>query len=252
MNVNIDASKFPVPKDMKAASRKLKAMCGHGALAAALGVSVTEAVGLLGKGGWVNIPMMKTAIGKAGLKCESHSGLRPHEETSSLLIVKWEGPWSDKPPQVQARYRHWVASRMGLIWDSNWPSEWMTMDEWKKKLPALIPKKATHANVDSVLLLIQPEPIWEGSIHTHGIASGSFYRGEGHPRPPVIMAAHIMSLDDREETFMEMPDRWLADPHWRCENGHVSTTYLKSEEKGSLCLECGKNLWATFPEDKDD
>lgn len=40
-------------------------------------------------------------------------------------------------------------------------------------------------------------------------------------------------------TFMGIPERWLIDPHWRCANGHVSTRYLKSEEKGmALCLAC--------------
>lgn len=41
-----------------------------------------------------------------------------------------------------------------------------------------------------------------------------------------------------EPMFMGFPDAWYEDRHWACVNGHVSTTYLKSEERGSLCLAC--------------
>jgi hypothetical protein len=51
--------------------------------------------------------------------------------------------------------------------------------------------------------------------------------------------------------FLGRPDRWSAEPHWRCPNDHVSTTFLKSEERGDLCLACGANVRLTFPEDRD-
>lgn len=51
--------------------------------------------------------------------------------------------------------------------------------------------------------------------------------------------------------FMGKPDRWWEHPHWRCENDHVSVTYLKSEQKGALCLSCYKPVHLTFPEDRD-
>lgn len=52
--------------------------------------------------------------------------------------------------------------------------------------------------------------------------------------------------------FLKFPDRWYDNPHWRCINKHVSTTYLKSEARGGdLCLECGEFVNLTFPEDKD-
>jgi hypothetical protein len=35
-----------------------------------------------------------------------------------------------------------------------------------------------------------------------------------------------------------IPETWLDDPHWFCPNGHVSGVYLKSEERGDLCLAC--------------
>lgn len=51
--------------------------------------------------------------------------------------------------------------------------------------------------------------------------------------------------------FMGIPERWMDDPHWRCPNEHVSDFVLRSEMRGSLCLECMKPLWWTFPEDRD-
>jgi hypothetical protein len=51
--------------------------------------------------------------------------------------------------------------------------------------------------------------------------------------------------------FQGMPERWLDDPTWRCAQWHVSKRYLKSEEKGALCLECRTKVWLTFPEDHE-
>lgn len=41
-----------------------------------------------------------------------------------------------------------------------------------------------------------------------------------------------------ELMFMGKPDAWYDDPHWFCEGGHVSGTYLKCEEEGNRCLAC--------------
>lgn len=49
----------------------------------------------------------------------------------------------------------------------------------------------------------------------------------------------------------DRPERWWDDIHWRCENEHVSRRYLKSEERGDLCLACFGHLVLTFPEDRD-
>lgn len=57
------------------------------------------------------------------------------------------------------------------------------------------------------------------------------------------------------EMFFDKPDRWWEEgPKWRCINGHVSKTYLKSEAKGGACClagGCGEYVLLTFPEDKD-
>lgn len=52
--------------------------------------------------------------------------------------------------------------------------------------------------------------------------------------------------------FMGFPERWFDDLTWRCENGHVSKVYLKSEGLGrAACLECSAPIWMTYPEDTE-
>ncbi len=53
-----------------------------------------------------------------------------------------------------------------------------------------------------------------------------------------------------EKFFMDLPDRWYANgPMYLCENGHVSGNYLKSEEKGALCLACFKPVGLVDPKE---
>lgn len=56
-----------------------------------------------------------------------------------------------------------------------------------------------------------------------------------------------------EKMFLGVPDRWLAEgPLFRCTSGHVSSSILKSEEQGDLCLACRGRTKLTYPEDYDD
>lgn len=70
-----------------------------------------------------------------------------------------------------------------------------------------------------------------------------------------VTKQQIMTIADAEEgpKFWRIPERWLEDLTWRCPNNHVSTTYLKSEARGALCLAggCHQELHVTFPEDHD-
>ncbi len=52
--------------------------------------------------------------------------------------------------------------------------------------------------------------------------------------------------------FLGMPDRWF-EPHalYRCTQGHVSRTILKSERHGDRCLACHQPVVLTFNEDRD-
>lgn len=46
------------------------------------------------------------------------------------------------------------------------------------------------------------------------------------------------------EFFMGVPERWYeSGPHYVCENGHVSMSYLKSEKFGNVCFACMKVVW---------
>ncbi len=51
--------------------------------------------------------------------------------------------------------------------------------------------------------------------------------------------------------FLGLPDRWYESPTWRCEKGHISKRFLKSEELGDLCLACQTRVFLTFPEDAE-
>lgn len=55
--------------------------------------------------------------------------------------------------------------------------------------------------------------------------------------------------DNNSESFGGKPDRWFENPKWKCINNHVSRRYLKSEEKGDLCLACFNTCYLTYPED---
>lgn len=46
-----------------------------------------------------------------------------------------------------------------------------------------------------------------------------------------------------EEFFLGLPDAWYEPkPTYGCNSGHVSHSYLKSETKGCLCLECHESI----------
>lgn len=72
--------------------------------------------------------------------------------------------------------------------------------------------------------------------------------------PKQTLRDTLLALGEAEggEMFMGKPDRWWADPHWRCINGHVSTMIIKSEARGcDICSACREPVYLTFPEDRD-
>lgn len=122
------------------------AMCGHGALAAALECPVVSVMPHL-EPGWVNVPRMKAAIEACGRKWQRVKKLDPGQR--GVILIQWTGPWTEPgvPPAAACKYRHWVASRAGLIYDVNWPEAWMSQEAWKRKVPDLIPDRATGYQV---------------------------------------------------------------------------------------------------------
>lgn len=157
------------PTDFQEAHEKLGAMCGHGALAAALEKPVIDIMPHFSQGGWVNVPIMKAAIEKSGhawTRCE-----KPAQGQTAVILIQWLGPWTEpeRPPAAACRYRHWVASRAGLVWDVN-TEQWQTQDEWKKIIPDLLPDRSTGYSVWGSLI-IQPErgrPVWTIEVQKNG------------------------------------------------------------------------------------
>jgi len=55
-----------------------------------------------------------------------------------------------------------------------------------------------------------------------------------------------------QEMFMGLPDMWYEPFTICCPNGHVSHRYLKSEEKGNVCLACHEPTYLCPPDTKED
>lgn len=53
-------------------------------------------------------------------------------------------------------------------------------------------------------------------------------------------------------SFLGIPDRWLDDPTWKCSNGHISKSFLKSESRGDLCLACFQPVRLCDPNEKEE
>lgn len=135
-------SGFPFsPVDMDLANEHFGAVCGHGALAAALGVPVLQVVTML-KRGWVNIPTMKEAIATARKIARKHETIPA--KGNGVAMVQWLGSWMEPGVPVAARctQRHWIGLHGGMIWDAN-HQHWMTPAEWEAWVPAIYPRRAT-------------------------------------------------------------------------------------------------------------
>lgn len=107
-------------------------------------------------GGWVNIPMMKAAIAKAG-----YSAVRvpdrwpPGGALPAVVMIQWIGPWMNPgvPAAARCQHRHWVAYQAGWIWDVN-TDKWQRFEDWLAEIvPQLLPKKATAWTVALSLIL---------------------------------------------------------------------------------------------------
>lgn len=137
---------------MDVANEHFGAMCGHGALAAALGLPVLHVMPLFDKSGWVNIPTMKAAIQHAGRSYRKAP--RPPEIGIAVVLVQWLGTWMEPQAPAAARcaHRHWIAVNNMLAWDVNRP-EWIAVSEWLAWLPTIYPRRVTGHQVDSVWVI---------------------------------------------------------------------------------------------------
>lgn len=146
------------PTDFRKAHDLFGAMCGHGALASALGVPVMLAVPLFDKTGWINIPMMKQAIASAERSIEGRSTDIPMEGPA-VAMVQWLGPWMEaKSLYAKCAYRHWIGIDHGEIWDVNY-EHWMPPAIWTTRARAeLYPPKATGHEFQVFLLSKEVQP----------------------------------------------------------------------------------------------
>lgn len=126
------------------------AACGHGALAAALGITVKESRRYLPKPGWVNVPMMKSAIEVAGYKWVRVE--KPATSTTAVILLQFLGPWM-RSPIAACQHRHWVATKQGMVWDAN-TKRWETQAEWSRIVPDLLPDNSTGFSVWGALVII--------------------------------------------------------------------------------------------------
>lgn len=44
--------------------------------------------------------------------------------------------------------------------------------------------------------------------------------------------------EEGKEFFLGVPDEWYENPLHCCNNGHINGMYLKSSERGAVCLSC--------------
>ena len=51
------------------------------------------------------------------------------------------------------------------------------------------------------------------------------------------------AIVSKDMMFMGIPDKWYEPYTCCCENGHVSTSYLKSELLGDVCFACKKPVY---------
>jgi hypothetical protein len=135
--------------------------CGHGALAAAAGITVAKAMTRL-KPDWVNIPQMIKAVyavtGKAPKVIPGWPPCLAGAVTRKLVMIQWTGPWCDagRPPQARCQYRHWIAVRQNRVWDVNLP-HWVTRENWEKQIPEiLMPEHGTGWEAFRTLIFTSP------------------------------------------------------------------------------------------------
>lgn len=153
-------SAFYSPGDMVACADAFGAACGHGALAAALGVPVCIVMAELfpDSGGWLNVPMMNAAAHKAEREVKRLDSIPSNGD--GVALIQWLGRWMEPgvPPQARCAHRHWIAFRGGLVWDAN-RTEWITFESWNEWVPTLYgAKTAGHEVAAAYLLLTKEKP----------------------------------------------------------------------------------------------
>jgi len=141
------------PLELQNAHRAWGCNCGPAALAACLGLQLTEVRGSLGRFGqlgYMNREMMFEAVVKLGFRpgpdlAEDQDGVDRYP-SHGLCLVQFGGPWCDGPKanvKWAKLHSHWIASKIGgdhqsWIFDVNCYG-WVSFQRWSEDtLPLLL------------------------------------------------------------------------------------------------------------------
>lgn len=153
----MEAAHLFSPWDFRVASINFEAMCGHGALAAAIRCDVCHVMQFFDRGGWVNVPTMEEALIRAGKSPISVRGW-DEKHRPAVTILQFLGPWMSPgvPPAARCRYRHWVATFGRLVWDIN-TGKWLPREQWEADvIDDLMPPRGTGYEAFRTLVWEQP------------------------------------------------------------------------------------------------
>jgi hypothetical protein len=159
--------------DVNAAYYTWGSTCGPAALAAALGLQLSDVRAAVSPGGsfkgYMGVADLKDAIPRAGGRIV-RTWSRPEKSTLEqtdgapiLVLLRFLGPWDEIPNErvrarVQATYRHLICYRHGYFgplthygqrangpgWVFDVNSDWKPMRVWARRVvPELVPKRGT-------------------------------------------------------------------------------------------------------------
>lgn len=143
------------PTDVTAANERFGASCGHAAIAAILGIEVTEAWqrarhAFEGRA-WVSAPAMEEALSILRPGNWRPAAVREREQpVRGLALIQFMGPWMEPglPLGAQLSRTHWIAAdvwqdapgsaRWPMVYDIN-AAGWSTRAYWEANtLPRLL------------------------------------------------------------------------------------------------------------------
>ena len=124
--------RYPVPRDLWVANALYQANCGPASFAAVLGTYITQIMQFFTHfplQPHTNIPQMRGALRDAGVLYDDAGDSWP---TDGLCLIQIDGPWN-RSPWAACRFRHWVGTRNGFIYDVN-ENAWLSLAEWQRRI----------------------------------------------------------------------------------------------------------------------
>jgi hypothetical protein len=121
-----------VPVDIEEANAECGANCGPAALAAVLGVDVSDVMGAFPQfpdRTYTNASDMGRALEHEGYSFEVQKHALPKKGVS---LIQFVGSWGDASSSNSSALKrtHWIAVDRDLVFDLNWGS-WLTLRAWE-------------------------------------------------------------------------------------------------------------------------